>query len=122
MKRLLIALAVIAVANPLFACINTYGTDLKGQAVVTLFEGDDLVEYLTMPHGPNWRAQKKKLSRNLSQASIEQQNVRSIQPRRWLTWFRTDRQGSSHEAHPRAPHRLRQPYRRKRWTSQGCGI
>jgi len=74
MKRLLIALAVIAVATPLPACINTFGTDLKGEVVSTFFTGDDLVEYLTKPGGPNWRAQKKKLSRNLSQASIEQQN------------------------------------------------
>lgn len=74
MKRLLIALAVIAVATPLFACINTFGTDLKGEVVSTFFTGDDLVEYLTQPGGPNWRAQKKKLSRNLAQASLEQQN------------------------------------------------
>ena len=74
MKRLLVVLAVIAVATPLFACVNTFGTDLKGQFRETFFTGDDLVEYLTKPDGPNWRAQKKKLSRNLSRASIEQQN------------------------------------------------
>jgi tetratricopeptide (TPR) repeat protein len=74
MKRLLIALAVIAVAAPLVACINTFGTDLKGAVVETFFTGDDLVDYLTKPDGPNWRAQKKKLSRNLAQASLEQQN------------------------------------------------
>lgn len=74
MKRLLIALAVTAAATPLFACINTFGTDLKGEVVSTFFTGDDLVEYLTNPDGPNWRAQKKKLSRNLAQASLEQQN------------------------------------------------
>ena len=74
MKRLLIALAVLAVAAPLPACINTFGTDLKGEVVETFLTADDLVDYLTKPDGPNWRAQKKKLSRNLSQASIEQQN------------------------------------------------
>ena len=74
MKHLLIALAVIAAATPLVACINTYGTGLQGQAVATYFTGDDLAEYLTKPRGLNWRAQKRKLSRNLPQASIEQQN------------------------------------------------
>jgi tetratricopeptide (TPR) repeat protein len=74
MKRLWIALAVIVVATPTLACINTFGTDLKGEVVETFLTADDLVEYLTMPGGPNWRAQKKKLSRNLAQASLEQRN------------------------------------------------
>ena len=76
MKRLLLALVVIAAANPLFACINLYGTDLQGKVVPTPFTGNDLVEYLTKPSGPYWRAQKRKFSRNrnLSPASIEQQN------------------------------------------------
>lgn len=74
MKRLLLAVAVTAVASPLFACINTYGTDLQGKVVETIFSGDDLVAYLMHPKGPDWRAQKTKLSRNLSQAPIEQQN------------------------------------------------
>lgn len=74
MKRLILAVAVTAVASPLFACINTYGTNLKGKQVHTVFTGDDLVEYLTKPDGPDWRAEKRKLSRNLAGAPIEQQN------------------------------------------------
>jgi tetratricopeptide (TPR) repeat protein len=74
MNRLLLAVAVIGFATPLFACINTYGTDLRGREVETFFTGDDLVDYLTEPKGPNWRIQKWKLSRNLSTAPIAQQN------------------------------------------------
>lgn len=74
MKHLLLAVAVITAAAPLFACINTYGTDLHGKQVETFHTGDDLVEYLTKPDGPNWRIQKWKLSMNLSRAPYQQQN------------------------------------------------
>lgn len=74
MSRLLLFLAAVVVAAPLFACLNTYGTDLQGRPSETLFDGDDLVEYLTEPDGPNWRAEKKRLGRNLSRGSYQQQN------------------------------------------------
>ena len=76
MKHLLIAIAFIAVATPLFACINTYGTDLQGSLVATThLPAGALIEMLTARSSDaEWRAHKTKLSRNLSRAPIEQQN------------------------------------------------
>lgn len=74
MKLLILAVALTAVAAPLFACINTYGTNLQGKIVPTFITEGDLVEYLTKPEAPDWRAEKRKLSGNLAGSPIEQQN------------------------------------------------
>lgn len=72
-RALLFALA-IAAALPALACLNTFGTDLQGKQVETFYTGDDLVEYLKEPNETNWRAQKRKLGRNLERASLAQRN------------------------------------------------
>jgi tetratricopeptide (TPR) repeat protein len=74
MRRRLLAAAVLTAAVPVWACINTYGTDLQGKAVQSVFEAGDLVAYLKKPRTTDWREQKAKLGRNLDRASLEQRN------------------------------------------------
>jgi tetratricopeptide (TPR) repeat protein len=77
MKRLPLLLALLVFAAPAaFGCINTYGTDLRGQRVEAgLLTGDELVMFMLLHEGKlHWRLEKAMLGRNLETAPREQRN------------------------------------------------
>jgi tetratricopeptide (TPR) repeat protein len=73
MRALLVAFVVFA-ATPLAACINTFGTDLRGQQREALgLVGEELRDYLVEHPGRwHWRLERAKLA--WADETIEQQN------------------------------------------------
>ena len=66
---------VLAAAPAASACVNVYGTNLRGEKFQSeVLVGEELVRYLTEPSRVNWRSQKAKLARNLASATFERRN------------------------------------------------
>ncbi|HYO78409.1 MAG TPA: tetratricopeptide repeat protein [Thermoanaerobaculia bacterium] len=74
MRHLAFALVALFVSSPLFACINTYGVNLRGEQVRSGFGGEDLVRYLTEPSPTNWRQVKARIGVKFSGASLDERN------------------------------------------------
>jgi tetratricopeptide (TPR) repeat protein len=76
MKRSLLLLALLTFAAPVvLACINTYGTDLRGKQVETGIPAGDLVAtILSHKERWQWRLEKAKLGIHLDRGPREQRN------------------------------------------------
>ncbi|HEX8254889.1 MAG TPA: tetratricopeptide repeat protein [Thermoanaerobaculia bacterium] len=75
MRHLAFAFLALFVSNPTFACINTYGVNLRGEKVnVEGLGGEDLVNYLTEPAQINWRQVKARIGVEFARASMEERN------------------------------------------------